>query len=259
MKRYKDNPTTSLGAKSLLKKDFPKLNRPLRLKGSGVAQGGDRKDYSRLREFDVRERPVPKNDSSTIKVETSNKKGKGLEIDICNANAGIAEYCLYQEDIEQLNGMTMGNLRTANPDDIMPFIASGDYIKQKADNKITYLRLKINPTEQKMILGPKGEMLLNIDNVATIQSDANPKPIDASKYPLRLADGSAKTFKEMLKYLSTLIQNKFIAAVLIADKMQKAGSQMNSVSIDKAIAMDKEIYLPHAITIVKRKGLRTLV
>ena len=254
IKRYKDDPT-ALGAKSLLEKDFPKLNRPLRLKGTGVTQGGNRKDYSRLSEFDVRERPVPKNDSSTISVTTSNKKGKGLEIDICNANAGVTEHCLYQEAIEELNGMTMGNLRSANPGEIIPFIASGDYIKQKTNNKTTYLRLKIDPTEQKMILGPMGQMLLDITDVSKIQSNANPKPIDASKYPLRLADGSAKTFKEMLKYLSTLIQNKFIEAVLMVDKLQKSGSQTNAVSIDKRIAMDKEIYLPHAITIVKRKGV----
>lgn len=254
MKRFKDD-STALGAKSLLEKDFPKLNRPLRLKGTGVTQGGNRKDYSRLSQFDVRERPVPKNDNSTIKVETSKKKGKGLEIDVCNANAGITEYCLYQDDIEELNGMTMGNLRADNSYEIVPFIASGDYIKQKTGNRTTYLRMKIDPTEQKMILGPMGQMLLDIKDVTTIQSNANPKPIDASTYPLRLADGSAKTFKEMLKYLSTLIQNKFIEAVLMVDKMQKSGAQMNSVSIDKRIAMDKEIYLPHAVTIVKRKGV----
>jgi len=254
MKRFRDDPT-ALGAKSLLEKDFPKLNRPLRLKGTGVTQGGNRKDYSRLSQFDVRERPVPKNDSSTISVTTSNKKGKGLEIDVCNPNAGITKYCLYQDDIEELNGMTMGNLRADNSYEIVPFIASGDYIKQKTGNRTTYLRVKIDPTEQKMILGPMGQMLLDIKDVTTIQSNANPKPIDASTYPLRLADGSAKTFKEMLKYLSTLIQNKFIEAVLMVDKMQKSGAQMNAVSIDKRIAMDKEIYLPHAITIVKRKGV----
>lgn len=114
--------------------------------------------------------------------------------------------------------------------------------------------MKIVPTEQKMILGPMGQMLLDIKDVKTIQSNAHPKPIDASiyKHSLRLTDGSAKTFKEMLKYLSTLIQNKFIEAVLMVYKMQKSDSQINSVSIDKRIAMDKEIYLPHAVTIVKR-------
>ena len=255
MKRYKNDPT-AFGAKSLLKKDFPKLNRPLRLKGTGVTQGGNRKDYSRLSEFDVRERSVPKNDNSTISVKTSNKKGKGLEIDVCNANAGITEYCLKEDDIKQLNGMTMGNLRASNPSKPIPFISSGDYIKQKTGNETTYLRLKIDATEQKMILGPMGQMLLNINDVTMLQSNLNmnSKPIDASKYPLRLADGSAKSFKEMLKYLSTLIQNKFIEAVLMVDKMITSGAQMNSVSIDKRIAMDKEIYLPHAITIVKREG-----
>jgi hypothetical protein len=251
-KRYKDDPN-AFGAESLLEKNFPKLNRPLRLKGTGVTQGGNRKDYSRLSKFDVRERLVPKNDSSTITVSTSNKKSKGFEIDVCFVNSD--KYCLYQDDIEELNGMTIGNLRSSNPDEILPFIASGDYIKQKTNNKTTYLRLKIDPAEQKMILGPMGQMLLDIPDVSTIQSNASSKPIDASKYPLRLADGSARTFKEMLKYLSTLIQNKFIEAVLMVDKLKKSGSQTNTVYIDKRIAMDKEIYLPHAITVVKRKGL----
>ena len=253
MKRYKNDPT-AFGAKSLLEKEFPKLNRPLRLKGAGVTQGGNRKDYSRLSQFDVRERQVPKNDRSTISVTSSDKKGKGFEIDVCGA--GITEYCLYQHDIDRLHGMTMRDLRDPNSDEIVPFIASGDYIKQKRNNKTTYLRLEIKPTEQKMILGPMGQKLLDIPDVSTLQSsNENSNPIDVSTYPLRLADGSAKTFKEMLKYLSTLIQNKFIEAVLRVKKLQKSGSKVNAVPIDKRIAMDKEIYLPEAITVVKRKGV----
>lgn len=250
MKRYRHNPM-AFGAKSLLNADFPQLNRPLRLKGTGVTQGGDRKDYSRLSNFGVKERAVPKNNSIPIQLRTSNKKGKGLEIDVCNDPSNRTP-CLFQDEVEHLHGMTMRDLRDMDRGDSrlrLPLISSGDYIKQKLMNKTYYLRIKFNSTEQKMILGQAGQTLLNISDLTIKQRNEGTNPINASLYPLTLADGNAKTFKQMSKYLSTLIQNKFIEAILLVNQTNKP------VYLDKRIATDKEIYLPHATTIVKRNNV----
>lgn len=212
--RFRDRPDAP-GARRLIASDFPKLDRPLRLKGTTVAQGGDRKDHGRLEALGVKQRLVPRDGDSRVTLRATKLRGKGSEIDLPRA--------VLDALLPAGTAVRVDDLASTSRPEALPLISAGDYIRHGD----SYLRVEIDRTDQRMVLGPAGEKLFGVE----------------------VRHGDATNFKGMREKLATLIRRKFIQAT---EDAKRAGGR--TAHIDKRIAMDKEIYLPDAITLVVAGG-----
>lgn len=230
----KDNPAPGTAAFKIKEKvkDFAKIDRPLRLQGADITKGGNRKDYERLKLLGIQERLVPSLDSK-LTFRKSDRKGKGSQLyleDIHGQNAQVKQkyeslvQIIYKglEDSDSFSVKVkdlMDNTRLNSAD--FPLLSSGDYIRLAPKS---FIVLSIDPSQQRMVFGPESGKILGIESTRFHETFE---------------------YHELSKIISDSIHTKFINAVF------KSFQEGKPVELNRAIATDKEIYIPGAITMIK--------
>ena len=232
-----DNPAPGTAAFKIKEKvkHFAQLDRPLRLQGADITKGGNRKDYERLKRLGIQERLVPQSVDSNLTFRKSDRKGKGSQLyleDIHGQNVQVKQkykslvQIIYKglDDSDSFSVKVKDLMdKTRLNDNDFPLLSSGDYIRFAPKS---FIVLSIKPSKQRMVFGPESRKILGIESTTFRETFQ---------------------YHELSKIISDSIHTKFINSV------SKSFEKGVPVELNRAIATDKEIYIPGAFTIIKDK------